>query len=488
MVPLNHTGNGNKRCTLYRARYVLAFVDGSHRLLRDGEVAVQGEVIEHVGKRGSFPRDADLVVDLGHSLIAPGLVNVHCHTPGAPFGKSVFEDAGSPGFFMTGLYDYGHIPQATEEEGRTVVQYSLIELLKSGCTTVAEVGGARHMDLFEEVGIRACLIPSYRAAQWTTTNGSKLNYDWDEQAGFEGLRRNVDWIEKLGTGDGDGLMWSALGPAQVDTCGVDLLKETRRAADALGCRIHIHGAQSHVEVPEMMARTGMSSLQFLESVGLLGPDMILGHGIFTSAHPDANLGFTRDFELLGEYGVNLAHCPWVFGRRGTLLHSFRRCLDQGINVGIGTDCCPQDMVTEMRWAAILGKTADNNPLAVTAGDAFHAATAGGADVLGREDIGRLRPGGKADMIFVDCDAFGMVPVRDPIKALVYSAGSVAIDGVMVAGRMLVEDGQVLGLDEKKVASEMQRIGEKMWETAPERDRVGRTVDEMSPPSFAWLDE
>jgi len=469
---------------LYRAAYVLVHEDGSHRMLRDGEVAIRGDEITHVGKAGSCPQEVDEVVDLGHYLICPGFVNLHCHPGSSPLSKSLVEDVGSPGFYMSSLYEYGDVRAVSPEERRVAVQYSLVQLLKSGCTTLVDMGSIEHIDLFRELGLRACLIPAYRSAEWHTRDGHRLEYRWDEEAGRAGLRENIEWVKRL---EGDDLIWSALGPAQVDTCSADLLHRTREAADELGCRIHIHAAQSHVEVAEMMRREGMTALQFLDHVGLLGPDLVVAHCILTGTHPDTGLSFTRDARLLGSRGAHVAHCPWVFGRRGTLLYSFRRYLEDGVNVGLGTDTFPQDMVTEMRRAAVFGKAAENDPLAVTAADAFNAATTGGAAALGREDLGCLRAGAKADLVFVDCDAYAMSPVRDPIRNLIYSAGSGAIDSVMVGGRLMVQDGEVCGLDEGAISAELQEIAERMWARFPSRDRAGRSADDLSPPAFPPLD-
>lgn len=465
---------------VYRAKYVLMHEDGSHWLLEDGEVAVRGDEIIYVGRAGTCPEEADEVSDLGHYLICPGFVNLHCHPGGAPLSKSLVEDAGTPGFYMSSLYEYGNVRSVSAEERNVAVQYSLVELLRSGCTTLVDMGSIEHIDLFRELGVRACLIPAYRSAEWYTEDGHHLQYRWDEEAGRAGLRENVQWVREL---QDDDMIWSALGPAQVDTCSADLLRRTREAADELGCRIHIHAAQSHVEVAEMMRRTGMTALQFLDHVGLLGPDLVVAHCILTGTHPDSGLSFTRDAELLGRRGAHVAHCPWVFGRRGTLLHSFRRYLDDGVNVGLGTDTFPQDMVTEMRRSVVFGKAADNDPLAVSAADAFNAATIGGAEALGRSDLGRVQAGAKADLLFVDCAAFDMSPVRDPIRNLLYSAGSAAIDSVMIGGRFLVQGGSVQGLDERAIAAELQQIADRMWPRFPERDRSGRSADEMSPPTF-----
>ncbi len=476
------TREGNR--TLYRAGFVIGYREGSHCIIRDGAVLVAGNTVEYVGPAREFTGEADETVDLPHHMIMPGLINLHCHTTGAPLSRSLLEDSGNPAFFMSGLYDYGRHRRVTPEETREVTRYSLAELLKSGTTTFVEVGGSDYVDIFEEAGVRAYLAPSYRSAAWDTPDGKKLEYVWDEEAGLRGLEKAVEFVSRYPAGDGR--IASMLSPAQVDTCTPELIKESKRAAERLGCKMHIHTSQAHTEVGVMLQRHGMSSLEFLDSLDVLDGNVILGHVILPASHPDSNIPWCRDDEILMTRGAHIAHCPWVFGRRGTVMHSFGRYMREGVNVGIGTDTFPQDMLGEVKWAAIMSKTADNNPMSATAATAFDAATLGGARALDREDLGRLAGGSKADMVFIDCQSFDMVPVRDPIRNLVYSGGRSAVDKVMIDGALVVDDGRVLLWDETELARRVQEIAEGMWERASEVDPLGRTPDDLSPPSYPVL--
>ncbi len=466
---------------LYRAGMVLGHKEGEHRLLKQGAVGIEGDRIVYVGDGSEAPDDFDEVMDVGSHLIMPGWINLHCHASGSPMGKSLLEDNGSPGFYMSTLYDFGRIRETKPEETRDVLRYSLVELLRSGVTTVVEMGHADHPDVFDEMGIRAYLIPGFHSATWRTDDGHQLEYDWDEKKGFDGLEANARWVEACRKRPD--LIESMLGPSQADTCTSELLRETRRVADDLGCPIHIHAAQSHMEVGVMLSRHGQSPIEFLDSVSLLGSDVTVAHGIFTGNHPDSNLPYARDVDILLERQVNLAHCPWVFGRRGTLLHAMGAYLRKGLNIGLGTDTDPQDMLEEIRWAVVLSKAAENNPLSVSARDGVNAATLGGARALGRDDLGRIAPGSQADLLFIDLNHYKMRPVRDPIRNLIYSAGSEAVDKVMVAGKMRVDKGEVLGLDTERLGDRIQSIGERIWREMPEKDRAGRSVDVLSPPTF-----
>ena len=118
----------------------------------------------------------------------------------------------------------------------------------------------------------------------------------------------------------------------------------------------------------------------------------------TTAHRLAALPAGRDLEILARSGVTVAHCPLVFARRGNALESFHRYRAAGVNVGLGTDTYPRDLISEMRWASLLCKVVEHDFTVATAAEVFDAATLAGARALGRDDIGRLAPGARADIV------------------------------------------------------------------------------------------
>src|SRR5579864_3123816 len=130
-------------------------------------------------------------------------------------------------------------------------------------------------------------------------------------------------------------------------------------------------------------------------------------------------------------------------RRSRISGRYRRA---GINLGLGTDVAPHNLLEEMRLAAILARVAAEDIRAVSTGELLHAATVGGATALGRDDLGRLAPGMKADIVLVDLKHPLMIPARDPLRSLVYTAADRAVRDVFVDGRKVVEKGRVLNLD------------------------------------------
>jgi 5-methylthioadenosine/S-adenosylhomocysteine deaminase len=185
----------------------------------------------------------------------------------------------------------------------------------------------------------------------------------------------------------------------------------------------------------------------------------------------------------------VAHSVWVFARRGIALESFARYLAAGVNMALGTDTAPQSMLEAMKFTAVVAKIVDRRTEVATAADVFNAATLGGARAIGRADLGRIAPGAQADLLFFDADSLWLTPLRDPVKNIVYSAQANDIADVMVNGRIVMRDRQVLGADERALARRLQAAGERMWPAMQQGDWAGRDADTLSPQSFpAWQDD
>jgi 5-methylthioadenosine/S-adenosylhomocysteine deaminase len=276
-------------------------------------------------------------------------------------------------------------------------------------------------------------------------------------------------------------------PLQVDTCSPELFRATRKAADELGVGIQTHVGQNIVEFHEMLRRHGKTPVELLADTGLLGPRTILGHCLLTTAHRLAALPAGRDLDILAKSGATVAHCPLVFARRGNALESFHRYRMAGINVGLGTDTYPRDLISEMRWASMLCKVMEHDFTVATAADVFNAATLAGARALGRDDIGRLAPGAKADIVVIDMQKLRIGPYRDPIKALVNCGTGDDVETVIVDGRTVVEDGRVVGVDEASLRHEAQQEADRLWATTPEWHWQKLATEQFSPQSFPPLE-
>ena len=143
------------------------------------------------------------------------------------------------------------------------------------------------------------------------------------------------------------------------------------------------------------------------------------------------------------------------------------------------------MLDEIRLAAYLARTQATDPRAVTTQELFEAATTGGAKALGREDIGRLAPGCRADFVLVDVTHPLMQPRRDPLRSLVYAASERALRAVYVDGTCAVRDGKVLTMDFAGAAERLNEAQKRVVAEAPGRDWAHRPVEQISPPTFRW---
>jgi 5-methylthioadenosine/S-adenosylhomocysteine deaminase len=359
----------------------------------------------------------------------------------------------------------------------------MAELLRGGCTTVMELGGQGEyvVERAAHHGIRVYMGPMFRSGRWVTREGRRVVWEWDEAAGREGLRRAVQF-HKQHDGAHRDLVRCFAAPAQIDTCTPELLRDAKRWADEVGRPYQVHASQSVVEFIEMLGRHGKTPVAWMEELGILGPNTILGHAIIVGGsswtnHPPGDVG------IMADHGASVAHAVWVFCRRGVVMESFARYKTAGVNMSLGTDTNPQSVIEAMRWAAVCSKIVERNTQATIAADVFDAATLGGARALGRDDLGRIAPGAKADLVLWKARSWTMTPLRDPVKNLVYNATAEDVDRVYVNGRVVVDGGRVLAADEATILAALQAGGERMWPRMGEHDWAGRGADELSPQTY-----
>jgi len=470
-----------------RASYIVAYDGYRHRYIKNGELVFQDENIIFVGNKYAGPLDE--TIDARGKIVAPGFVNVHAHLSASPMDRSFLEDRGNPQFYYSGLYDSLSILWQAMDPGiqRICFEYSLAEQLRTGVTTVVELGAAPDdfVSTVADFGIRIYFAPMYASANWHVPDGKKVCYVWKEDGGRTGLEAAVRFIRE-NNGTHSNLVRAMLAPHAADTCTERLLMDSQEKAEELKVPITLHAGQSAIELQEMLRRNGKTTLCWLRDIGFLRQNVILGHGII--------IGGTRwslyppgDLELLSESGASVAHSPWVFARRGIIMESFGRYLKDGVLMGLGTDTCPQNMLQAMRWAAALSKIADNNTLSVTAADVFDAATLGGAEMLGRKDLGRLCAGAKADITIFSGESMNMVPLRDPVKNIVYNAEMEDVETVIVNGRTVLQDGRLTTRNLDQLNRALQQAGEKMWRQLPACDKGGRTADDFSALTYDLLE-
>lgn len=454
----------------------------SHVYLPDADVAFDDGTLTFVGR--GFADQADTTIDGRGLMVMPGLVNIHSHPSSEPLNKGLIDEIGSPGFYNSSLYEYLPIFRADADAVPHCVRVALSELLLSGVTTLADLSMAHPgwLDLLAEAGMRVCVAPMFRSARWYTKNGHLVEYAWDEAAGEKAMAEALALVERAEQHP-SGRLFGMVVPAQIDTCTEGLLKESFQESRARGLSWQIHAAQSVSEFHEITRRHGHTPIGWLDHLGLLSDRSIIGHGIFLDDHPSTRWHTDSDVKRLAETGATVAHCPTVFARRGITLKDFGRYLRAGVNMGVGTDTYPHNMLDEMRLVAYLARTQAGNPRTMTSTDLFNAATIGGARALGRDDIGRLAPGCRADLVLVDVTHPMMRPTHDPVRNLIYAAGDRAIHAVYVDGQQVVRDGKVLTMDYPAAAQALHEAQARIKDEVPNRDWARRSADTISAHTF-----
>lgn len=454
-----------------------------HRYLRNGDVAFSGNTIDFVGPRYTGPVDDE--IDGAGICVMPGLVNIHCHPTNQPITRGVREEMGNPAFHMSALYDRTGLWRADDDGLIAGAEAAYGELLKSGVTSVIDFAACTPtgwIELMAKSGLRGFAAPSFRDADWEVRVEGRLDYHWDETAGRQAFERTLALVEEA-VAHPCGRLGGVIAPGQVDTCTADTLTGSLAVARDKGLAWQIHAGQTVTEFHEMTRRRGVSPIRWLNDIGVLTPHAIVAHAIFVDSHPMIDAATRNDIGILAASGASVAHCPVVFARYGQRMQSLGGYLRAGINMGIGVDTAPHNMLEEMREALIMSRAATGDIYDISTADVFNAATIGGARALLRDDIGRLAAGAKADLVLVDLTGPQMRPLRDPLRTLIYTAADRAVRDVYVDGDQVVRDGAVLTLDIPAALNRLQAAQDRAEEGVATLDCEGRGGDQLSPPVF-----
>jgi cytosine/adenosine deaminase-related metal-dependent hydrolase len=474
-----------------RGKWIIAHDGSEHRLLRDGVVITDEKRIKYVGK--NYSGKVDKWIDASRHVVSAGFICTHTHASSAPKDKSFVDDTGAKSLYMSSLGENLTAlgKSIHPEDYHVYAKYSMAELLRSGCTTMVEIGmvstlGAETtVKYVDEMGMRAVEGVGISDGRWTRSQSADFQTEWGDLE--EGLKKLDDAEKFINKFDGavDGRLIGALYPSTVDQVSEDLQKAVREKADELKASVSIHAGQWVVEFQNMIRMYKMTPIEFLQHTGLLGSDLIIGHGWAIAGHPLLSYPEVggSDLEILAKSGATVSHDPLVFIKRGNKMHSHSRYLNSGVNVSIGCDTSPQNMLNEMRMASYVTKLAEWSCFSGTATEIYNSATLGGARGIKRTDLGRLAEGCLADIAIINMETINNVPCRDPVKNLVNSATRSDVDYVIVNGEIVVENGQLLTIDEGNLVKQVQATTEAVWDRIPENHYQGLDSDEVSPQSL-----
>lgn len=448
-----------------------------HGYLRNGDVAWEGDRLVQVG--GVYDGPVDLEIDGADRLVMPGLINIHCHPTQTPIFRGFIEEFGNPRLFYGARHGFRQNFLQDEAAQLVSARYGLAEMLACGTTSIVDLSHAYPgwLDLLAESGLRAWAAPMFRSARWYAETGQETKYDWADDLGAAAFAEAQEVMDAA-EAHPSGRLSALVSPAQIDTCTEELLVAAAELARSKGRSLHTHGAQSFPEFNGMSRRHDMSPIEWMDKIGFLGARTIIGHAVFTDEHPWLLWPRRADLGLLAASGTSVAHCPTVFARDASMMHHLGAYMDAGVNIAIGTDTHPQNLFEEMRTAETIARLAAGIRHTCSTSRVFHAATIGAAAVLGRDDIGRLTPGAKADLVICDLTEPNMLPMRDPLRNLIYSSGGRCVRDVWIDGEQRVAEGRVLSLNWDEAARDLQAEQDRTADATGDIDMISPRALEM----------
>ena len=441
------------------ARYIIT-MDGDRRIIRDGAVVIEGSRIVRVGKSAELADvAAERVIDANGMVLAPGLVNGHMHVSYAHATRGIFPDSlGND--YLPNVFRLQAVMTAEEEYLTSLL--GITELLKYGTTTFIDPGSTKFLDAglraYEQSGCRI-MVGAHVTDQPNPVNLPV--YDTDEAIAIvERTIRDYD-----GVLDGRVRAWAM--PFAPSAATPRLLQESKRLTDENQVSLTLHFNNSARYVESCLRDTGMRPSQYLESLGVLGENVVMSHCIGLDM---------SEVETLARTGTKVVAVPTAAVKSGYGMTAdsssvppgglLPEMLEAGITAGIGTDAGNNSNLIETNRAmyliAVLYKDARRSTTAITAETALELATISGARALGLGDeIGSIEPGKKADLALYDTRRAEWATLFNPVNSLVYNADGRSVHTVLVDGRVVVENHTPLFVDEQALIAEVQAVGESM---------------------------
>jgi 8-oxoguanine deaminase len=461
-----------ERTLLVRDAALVATVDDGRRELADASVLVRGNRIEAVGPAAALPRAADEVVDARGHLVVPGLVNTHHHmfqslTRAMPAAQDAELFA-----WLRGLYPVW--ARLTPEMVRVSTQVAMAELLLSGCTTTSDhlylfPNGVRLDDAVEGARIAGMRFIAARGSMTVGRSRGGLPPDELVERDEDVLRDSERLVRAYHDPAPGAMLQVALAPCSPFSVSRELMVESARLARAHGVRLHTHLAENDHDVAYSRERFGLTPVEYAEELGWLGPDVWHAHAV--KLDPAGVVRFAAT-------GTGVAHCPMSNMRLASGIAPVVAMRGAGVPVGLGVDGSASNdgahLVAEARAAMLLQRVAaslepfgcDRGPRAMTARDALALATRGGAQVLGRRDLGQIAPGMCADLALYDLGALGFAggAVHDPVGAL-FLCHPPAAAYTVVDGRVLVRQGRLEAFELEPVVARHNALARALAERA-----------------------
>ena len=428
----------------------LVTMDAADSVVR-GDLLIENDRITSIGATGQV---ADIMIDATDCVVIPGFIQTHIHLCQTLFRGSA-DDLALIDWLKKRIWpmEAAHSAQSITAAARLGVA----ELIKGGTTCALTMETVNHtrevFRVIEETGFRATV------GKCMMDKGDEVPSELREVTS-DSIAESISLLEEW-HGKQNGRTRYCFAPRFAVSCTRSLLEAVARLARERGVMVHTHASENQTECQIVEAETALRNIVYLDSVGLTGKHIALAHCV----HLDDD-----EIAILRKTGTNVAHCPSSNLKLGSGIAPVKRLLSEGISVSLGADgaACNNrlDMFTEIRTAALLQKVL-HGPEVLPARRALRMATIDGAKALGQErEIGSLEVGKKADVSIIYIGALHTTPEpRDLLSALVYSAEASDVQTVIVDGRVLMRDRELLTVNEADVVEQANLESGRLLERA-----------------------
>jgi 5-methylthioadenosine/S-adenosylhomocysteine deaminase len=432
----------------------VATVDADDTVIYNGAIAVEADRIVAVGpSREVLARyPAAERIDADGKAVMPGFANVHTHLY-MTLARGIYEDMSPPHRppFTSGLAPLP-MPTLDPEEHRVFCQLGVLEAIRSGTTAILE--DATEIESYVEdmaaTGMRFLLTE--RA--WDKAKGSigdPSPFEVDRKLGDRCLAR-IEALHQKRHGMAEGRIRIGVSAWAPDMCSPELLREVRALQQELDAVATIHLNQIWGEVAAVKAERGRLPTEYLDDLGFLNDRLIAAH--CRCMEPQEEV-------LLGRAGVWVSFNSAIAARRG-LSPRIADLEQAGCRIAMGTDNMAEDMVEVVRTGLFMERVRRQDGRRPTPEQVHRWATVNGYRALGIPDGGALVPGNKADLIMIDLRRAHLVPVMRVVSDYVHQGQGRDVEAVMVDGRWIMQGGQILTMDEKRIIADAQRIAKIAW--------------------------
>src|SRR6266850_545504 len=439
-----HAQNAKKeKVDMLVAGGTVVTMNAERRIIEDGAVAVNGDAIVAVGSRANMEAKyvAAQSINAGGKLVLPGFINGHTHVP-MTLLRGLRDDVTLDEWLRKYIFP-AEAKNVTEEFVRWGTRLAAAEQIRGGVTTFAD------MYYFEDAIAEETKAAGMRAVLGETI----LDFPASDNKSNAAM---LEYTEKfLKRWQGDALIHAAVAPHSIYTCSQKTLQDSAALARKYSAPILIHVAEIKKELDDSRAKNGTTPVQYLDKLGILGPDWVAAHCIFVDG---------TDRKILAQRQVGCVHNP---SSNMMLASGVAPVIEEraaGVAVGLGTDGPSGsnndlDLMEEMDLAAKLQKISKMDPRALGAKAVVEMATIEGAKAVHLEkEIGSLEAGKKADLILISLDVPNALPMYDVYSQLAYALKASDVETVIIGGRIAMRDHNLLTLRENEILAKAREYG------------------------------